>query len=112
MRHLSQQVEDMIRLELTDDSRAMVQELINFAAEKVTKHRDIAPRADTLKKLRSGKVRKEKKGTRHVGVARVLTDKHVNKKIRKLAEAQAESARRQRAVEEKKRIAEERKAAK
>jgi len=40
-----------------------VHELINFAAEKVTKHRDIAPRADTLKKLRSGKVRKEKKGT-------------------------------------------------
>jgi len=59
----------MIRLELTDDdNRAMVHELINFAAEKVTKHRDIARRADTLKKLRSGKVRKEK-GTRHVGVA-------------------------------------------
>ena len=60
----------MIRLELTDDDkRAMVHELINFAAEKVTKHRDIARRAGTLKKLRSGKVRKEKKGTRHVGVA-------------------------------------------
>jgi len=57
-------------------------------------------------------VRKEKKGTRHVGVAWVLTDKHVNKEIRKLAETQAESARRQWAVEEKKRLAEERKATK
>jgi len=90
----------------------MVHELINFAAEKVTKHRDIAPRADTLKKLRSGKVRKEKKGRRHVGVARVLRENHVNKELRRLAEARAESARRQRAVEEKKRIAKERKATK
>jgi len=60
----------MIRLELTDDDNsAIVHELINFAAEKVTKHRDIARHADTLKKLQSGKVRKEEKGTRHAGVA-------------------------------------------
>jgi len=103
----------MICLELTDDdNRAMVHELINFAAEKVTKHRGIAPCADTLKKLRSGKVRKEKKGMRHVGVARVLRENHVNKEFRRLAKAQAESARRQQAVEEKKRIAEKKKATK
>ena len=33
----------------------MVYELIDIAAEKVAKHRYIAPRADTLSKLQSGK---------------------------------------------------------
>jgi len=69
----------------------MVHELINFAAEKVTKHRDIAV---LVPRHSSRKVRKEKKGTRHVGVARMLTDNHVNKELRKFSEAQVESARR------------------
>jgi len=111
--HLSQQVEDIICLELTDDdNRAIVHELINFAVEKVTKYRDIAPHANTLSKLHSGKVRKKKKRTRHIGIAQVLRENHINKELRRLAEAQAESVRRQRAVEEKKRIAQERKATK
>jgi len=42
----------------------------------------------------------------------VLTDKHVNKEIKKLAVNEAERARRQQAVEEKKRVAEEKKATK
>jgi len=51
LRQLSREVEDMIRSELTADKRAIIHELIDLAAEKVTKYRDIAPRADTLKKL-------------------------------------------------------------
>ena len=90
----------------------MVHELINFAAEKVTKHRDIVSCADTLKKLHSDKVCKKKKRRRHVEVARVSRENDVNKKLRRLAEARAESARRQCAVEEKKRIAKKRKSTK
>ena len=67
----------------------------------------LPPHANTLKKLRTGKVRNGKKGQ----VMLVLTYKHVNEELKKLAEAEAERARRQRAVErKKKRIPEERKA--
>ena len=99
---LSHQVEDMMRLKLDTEDKGMVHELINLMMEKVTKHRDIVPQADTLKKLRSGKVRREKKRSRHVGEARVLTYKHVNEGLKKLAEQELQRLEKQRVVEEKK----------
>jgi len=56
-------------------------------------------------------VRKEKKWSRHVGQARVLTYKHDNEGLKKLAEAEAKTLERQQALEEKKRLKEERKTA-
>ena len=83
---LSRQVENIIRMKLDHKEKSMVHELIDLTMEKVTKHRDIVPQANILKKLRSGKVRREKKRSRHVGgVARVLTYKHVNVGLKKLA---------------------------
>ena len=38
------------------DDRSTIYEVIDFAIKKVTKYRDIMPRADTLMKLRNGKV--------------------------------------------------------
>jgi len=102
----------MIRSDLNHaaNKRALIHELIDFAAKKVTMYRDIAPRAETLKKLRNGKMHKEKKRSRHVSEARVLIDKVVNERLSKLAEAEVESARRQKVAEEKKKLAEEKKA--
>ena len=64
--YLFRQVEDIIRSELTADKRAIIHNLIDLAAEIVTKNRHIASRADTLKRFRGGKVRKEKKWSRYV----------------------------------------------
>ena len=72
-----------------------------------TKHRDIIPRAGSPSKLRSGKVRKQHKwSSRHICEAQVLTCKHVNDGIKKLAEDMAQKLERQRVQEEKKKAAE------
>ena len=111
LRVLSKRVEDIARLNLNHDDTNLVYELIDFVGEKLTKHRDIIPRADTLSKLRSGKVRKQiKRTSRHVGgEARVLTYKHVNDGIRKLAEDVAAKLKKQQISEEKRRITEQNK---
>ncbi|RPB19239.1 hypothetical protein L211DRAFT_853423 [Terfezia boudieri ATCC MYA-4762] len=110
LRALSRRVEDIIRSKLDFDEKEWVFELIDFAGEKVAKHRDIAPRADTLSRLRDGKVRRTKKGKKRVGEARILTHKYVNDGIKKVAEEEAKKLARQQALAEKKRIADERKA--
>ena len=56
-------------------------------------------------------MRKEKKRSRHVGPARVLNRNYVNKRLKKLAEAEEKKLVRQLALEEKKRLAEEMKTA-
>ena len=78
--------------------------------EKVTGYRDIAPCAETLKRLRDGKVRKEKQSRRHVGEARVLGHKYVNERLKKLAEDEALKLAKQKRAERRKRIAEEKNA--
>ena len=84
-------------------------ELIDYAGEKVTKYRDIAPRADTLKLLRSGKMRREKKRARHIGgEARVLTAKLVNEELQRIEEEEEERLYKQQLLEAKKHRAEER----
>jgi hypothetical protein len=57
-----------------------------MAIVRITKHRDIMPRADTLKQFRGGKIRKQKTRTRYDGEARVLTYKQVDEGLKKLAE--------------------------
>ncbi|RPB22610.1 hypothetical protein L211DRAFT_850624 [Terfezia boudieri ATCC MYA-4762] len=100
----------MIRDNLKPIQKTLIHDYIDLATEKVTKYWDIAPRAHTLKKLRDGKVQKEKKSTKYVGEARVLTHKYVNDELKKNEEAAAAKVRRQQAAIEKKRIAEEKKA--
>jgi len=56
-------------------------------------------------------VRKEKKSTKYVGEARVLTHKYVNDEIKKNATAAAEKLKRQQAAAARKRISEEKKTA-
>ena len=65
---LSKRVQDIASLNLNHIDTNSIYELIDFCGEKITKHRDIIPRADTLSKLRSGKVRKQiKRTSRHLG---------------------------------------------
>jgi len=94
------------------DKQQSICMLMDYAIEKVTKYRDIAPQAETLSKLRSGKVRKKKQRSRYVGQARVLNSKYVNKGLEKLAGVEAKRQEQQLAMEKKKRAAEERKTAK
>ena len=62
----------------------MVHKVINLMMEKVIKHRDIVSQANILKKLQSGKVRREKKRSRHIGEARVLIYKHIHEASAKI----------------------------
>ena len=111
LRVLSQQVEKIIRkCDLEPEDKDTMYELIDYAGEKVTKYRDITPRADTLKLLRSGKLRREKKRARHIGgEARVLTAKLVNEGLQRIEEEEEEKLYKQQLVEAKKHWAEERK---
>ena len=110
LRDLSRQVEALLH-DLDTIRKNLLLDYIDIAAEKVTKYRDIAPRAITLNKLRNGKVRQQKKRTRHVGSARVLTYKMVNDALKTLEEANTQKLARQQAYAEKKRLAEEKKLA-
>ena len=78
------------------------------------KYRDILPQAETLSKLRTGKVvRNDKMKSRYIsGQARVLSSKHVNEGLKRLREAEEERIKRQRNAEQRKRMADERKEAK
>ena len=104
LRTISQKVTKIVCDKLNDDDKGMVYKLIDLYAEKVTKYRDIDPRAETLNKLWSGKVRKSRKNTRHVGEARVLTHKYVNEGIKKAADVAAAKAERQRVAAQKKKL--------
>ena len=113
LRTLTKNAEGIIRtLPVNPEDKVALLETLNFAMEKVTKYRDILPRAETLNKLRTGKVRKEKKmrGKRITGEARVLSYQHVNDGLKKLEEDEQARIERQRNAEERRRIAEERKA--
>lgn len=111
LRVLAGRVEDIARLKLQDpDDKDGILELIDFVGEKITKHRDILPHSETLSKLRSGKVRREKRSARHVGESRVLTYKHVNAGLKKLAEDLIQKVERERVLKEKKKAADEKKA--
>ncbi|RPB18389.1 hypothetical protein L211DRAFT_874882 [Terfezia boudieri ATCC MYA-4762] len=114
LRQLSRIVIEQARRKLNkdDELKGMVYELIDFAEEKVTKYRDIAPHAETLNKLRDGKIRKTRKRSRHVGEARVLTYQYVNEGIKKLADTEAAKAERRRIAKEKKKVAEEKRVTK
>lgn len=96
-----------------DEEKNEICEVLDFAMEKVTKYRDIMPQAETLSKLRTGKVRREKTRSRYIpGQGRVLSHKHVNEGLKRLKEMEEERLNRQRVMEYRKRIAEEKKAAK
>jgi len=112
LRKLSQKVEAMLRVKLDDENRNMVHQLMNLYVEKIMQYRDIAPCAETLKKLPDGKVRRERKRTRHVSEARVLNAQYVNDGLKKIADAEAAKVEKHWVMQEKKRIAEEKKAAK
>ena len=114
LRALSKQAEDIIRrLPADPDDKDSIFELIDFAMEKVTKYRDIMPRADTLSKLRSGKVRRDRKprSKRLGGEARVLTYDHVNQGLKKLEDEEKDCIKRLLAVAEKKKKIQERRTA-
>ena len=112
LRALAQRVEDITKSKLPDpDDQSDIYGLIDFFGEKLTKHRDIMPRADILSKLWSGKVRRVKRSCRHIGESRVLTYQHVNDGLKKLAEDVAEKLERQWVSIEIKKAAEEKKAA-
>ena len=96
----------MLHSKLNVEEKDMVYELVDLAMEKVTKYRDIIPQASTLQKLRNGKVRKTKRGAKHLGEARVLTHEYVNQALQKVRNDKAEQLRRQQAIEERKRAAE------
>ena len=107
---LSHVAEEVMRLKLNPEEKSPIYQLIDFAGEKITKHRDIAPRADTLKKLRNGKVRKERIRSRHIpGEARVLSYQHINDGLKKLEDGDAEKVKKQQLAEERRRASEERK---
>lgn len=114
LRALSKQAEDIIRrLPADPDDKDSIFELIDLAMEKVTKYRDIMPRADTLSKLRSGKVRRDRKprSKRLGGEARVLTYDHVNQGLKKLEDEEKDCIKRLLAVAEKKKKIQERRTA-
>ena len=109
LRLLTKKAEGIIR-GLNVEDKDTVYEVLDFAVQKVTKYRDIMPRANTLMKLRNGKVRREKRAkSRKIGEARVLTYKHVNEGLQKLEDDEAERKKRQLLAEAKKRAAEEKK---
>ena len=64
------------------------------ANEKVCKHRDIAPRAQTLNALRNGNTRmRVPAGRRHIpGAGRVMTEKVIASGLQQLEEAEAKKA--------------------
>ena len=91
---------------------AQFQSLVDLVTTKLAAYRDIAPRAETLNKLRNGKTRKNRGPSRQVGTGRVLSRKLLNEGLKKLEIAEAARAAREKAALERKLAAEERKNAK
>ena len=110
MQALTKRAEGIIQ-GMNSEDRETLFEVIDFAIQKVTKYRDIMPRAETLMKLRNGKVRREKrtKSRRVGGEAHVLTYQHVNDGLQKLEREEIERRERQLLAEARKRSAEEKK---
>ena len=72
LRVLTKKAEGIIRdLPMNSDDKSTIFEVIDFAIQKVTKYRDIMPCADTLMKLRKGKVRREKRNKSNALVVRL-----------------------------------------
>lgn len=70
---------------IPEDAKEEIYGLLDFAIEKVTRYRDILPQAETLTKLRTGKIRREKVRSRYIqGETRVLSHKHVNEGLKNL----------------------------
>ena len=91
---------------------AQFQSLVDLVTTKLAAYRDIAPRAETLNKLRNGKTRKNRGPSRQVGTGRVLSRKLLNEGLKRLEIAEAARAVREKAAFERKLAAEERKNAK
>lgn len=108
----SRRIEGFIHA-IPEDTKEEIHGLLDFAMEKMTKYRDILPQAETLNKLRTGKIRREKVRSRYIsGEARVLSHKHVNEGLQRLKYLEEERVKRQRNAERRKQMAEEKKAAK
>ena len=110
MQALTQRAEGIIQGMHTEDRETLIA-VIDFAIQQVTKYQDIMPRAETLMKLRNGKVHREKrmKSRRVGGEARVLTYQHVNDGLQKLEKEEIERRERQLLAEARNRSAEEKK---
>ena len=92
---------------------SLFQSFVDIATTKIATYRDIAPRAVTLNKLRNGKTRTKRNGpSRQVGTGRVLSRKVLNESLKKLELAEAAKVAREKAAEERRLAAEERKNAK
>ena len=112
LRAQSRRVKEFIH-SIPENEKDEICGLLDFAIEKVTKYRDILPQAETLSKLRTGKVRRERTRSRYIsGEARVLSHKHVNDGLKRLKEVEEERVKQQRNAERRKMMAEEKKAAK
>ena len=85
----------------------LFQSLVDITTTKIAAYRDIAPRAVTLNKLRSGKTRVKHGPSRQVGTGRVLSHKVLNDSLKKLELAEAVKVAREKAAEERKLVAEE-----
>lgn len=88
---LARRVREFIHT-ISEDKKDEICGLLDFVMEKVLKYGDILPQAETLSKLRTGKVvRKETMRSRCTnGQARVLSSKHVNEGLKRLKEAEEE----------------------
>lgn len=107
---LTRKAEVMVR-RLDAEDRDALYEVIDFAVQKVTKYMDIMPRADTLMKLRNGKVHNKRTKSKRVGgEARVLTYKHVNEGLQKLENEETERRKCQLLADTRKQAMEEKKA--
>lgn len=92
---LTRKAKDIVRTQIPGD-RDTILEVIHFAAQKVTKYRDIMPGADTLMKIRNSKVNKKRTKSKRVwGEVRVLTYQHVNEGLQQLKTEETQRLKRQ-----------------
>ena len=103
----------MLDKELNNGTKISVfQSFVDSTTAKLTTYRDIAPRATTLNKLRSGKTRTTRGPSKQVGSGRVLSRKMLNEGLKKLELAEEARVGREQLALERKLAVEERKNAK
>ncbi|KAF8424391.1 hypothetical protein EV426DRAFT_642354 [Tirmania nivea] len=78
--------------ELTASSRLLLHAFVDTATQVVAEYRDINPRAITLNKLWNGKVRRNRTGKKHLGMARVMDRKTVDAGLKGIAQKKIEAA--------------------
>ena len=113
IRKLARETEEQMIAAIDNGTkRSLFRSFVDATTAKLTTYRDIAPRATTLNKLRSGKTRTRGSSKQVGGKARVLSRAVLNEGIRKAELAAATKAAREQAALENRLAAEEAKRAK